>query len=523
MRALFSVLLLALTGCSVLFDGSGYVARDGAVDAAVDAGTDAPMHVCTPACGAGTFCAASGCLPCDGDHDGFVADPSCAMGTPYVDCDDGNAAIHPGAAPTCGNGIDESCGAMGPVGFPSDEIGFYATQEVALATGTVPSHLRVFGRTATGAIVLFDEDATTARTVWVGDVPLVDTPQTSTAMRWLDYIGDAPAAGEHYRYDALRDVAGQIHVALLREVSATELHLLDATVPTTGMPHGVDTHGPIDPSTLGLAMYTTAGDPALVRAGTNLYLGQPSRASESGGAIAPLVVTIGVDNMQFDITGHGGDTTSPWSGVSSGTAAAFPAPSGELLLWNGSLDTTATDELAHLAAGVVGRPALAQLMPPSGAEFLTAIVAPVSDGFDLFTMPCASSAPWSACPPSAAADGHLAIPVPTDPHLSAFSVGPSQLAIMFAPPMTMMGSDLLFAFVDTHDTSAGLAPFTMPAPGVAQISDTAMDAVLVARGTGAHPMALEVTLVYAYVRHIPAMPAALYVGGVHVCTGFGGL
>ncbi|MCA9291893.1 MAG: VCBS repeat-containing protein, partial [Phycisphaerales bacterium] len=51
-----------------------------------------------------------GCI--DGDADGYgdPASPACAF--PDLDCDDANAAVNPGAAEDCGNGIDDDCNGL---------------------------------------------------------------------------------------------------------------------------------------------------------------------------------------------------------------------------------------------------------------------------------------------------------------------------------------------------------------------------------------------------------------------------
>ncbi|HEY7465671.1 MAG TPA: putative metal-binding motif-containing protein, partial [Dehalococcoidia bacterium] len=46
-----------------------------------------------------------GCEASDADGDGYGA----GLRVDIDDCNDGNAAIHPGAADTAGNGVDEDC------------------------------------------------------------------------------------------------------------------------------------------------------------------------------------------------------------------------------------------------------------------------------------------------------------------------------------------------------------------------------------------------------------------------------
>ncbi len=61
------------------------------------------------ACAQGS-CGTPSCSCKDADGDGYYpsscSDPACAN---TGDCDDGNAAVHPGAQEVCGNGIDEDC------------------------------------------------------------------------------------------------------------------------------------------------------------------------------------------------------------------------------------------------------------------------------------------------------------------------------------------------------------------------------------------------------------------------------
>ncbi len=69
---------------------------------------------------------------CDDDQDGWCDASLIVVGTPIVcpkgqgDCDDTNAAIHPGQAEICGNGIDDNCDGLTDSGAdPSGCVAFY--------------------------------------------------------------------------------------------------------------------------------------------------------------------------------------------------------------------------------------------------------------------------------------------------------------------------------------------------------------------------------------------------------------
>jgi hypothetical protein len=74
---------------------------------------------------------------CDGKTDeGFDADgdgtPICAVSGKVADCDDKDPAVHPGAAETC-NGKDDDCNGTIDEGFDKDNDGFYACAHGTLA------------------------------------------------------------------------------------------------------------------------------------------------------------------------------------------------------------------------------------------------------------------------------------------------------------------------------------------------------------------------------------------------------
>ncbi|MCB9549607.1 MAG: putative metal-binding motif-containing protein [Myxococcales bacterium] len=99
-RALLPLLLAVAPGCDD--PGTAGPATIHGGDAAADA------RVATPDRGvedAEIFPdALPGCALADGDDDGYGTDPTCE----FVDCDDANRSIHPGAYEAC-NGVDDDC------------------------------------------------------------------------------------------------------------------------------------------------------------------------------------------------------------------------------------------------------------------------------------------------------------------------------------------------------------------------------------------------------------------------------
>lgn len=168
---IFTILTMALTGCSVVIDSNSYRGGDGgvadsAMDSPADSAMDAPPTGCTMTsdcggttaicdfmrnvcvqciddghcpglanrcnmrtntcemladcpmpCGGGTVCIAGTCRGCDEDRDSFFStEPLCAALAPAgqpLDCDDGDDTVYPGAETICGDGAINDCDAIG--------------------------------------------------------------------------------------------------------------------------------------------------------------------------------------------------------------------------------------------------------------------------------------------------------------------------------------------------------------------------------------------------------------------------
>lgn len=103
-------------------DGDGF-ARDGGVCGATDCADGAPgvNPAATEITGNGID---DDCNPAtvdcrDGDGDGYGSPGSASCAHGELDCNDGNAAVHPGAVEIPSNGVDEDCNAATPGGCSS--------------------------------------------------------------------------------------------------------------------------------------------------------------------------------------------------------------------------------------------------------------------------------------------------------------------------------------------------------------------------------------------------------------------
>ncbi len=528
MRALKVFLLVApavalLPACSLLFDGSRFSSgtpSDGGP--AIDGGTTGCAM--SSDCGTGARCVDLVCTPCDTDGDGFVAgDAACPPMGRMIDCDDGDPTRHPGAIPICGNGIDETCGAMIPF-FPADEIGFYAIQSVPVTPGRIPGRVRVFAQGPDDALVFFQLDDSRGTPVW-GPVPLAAEPESVANPQSIDVLHASLPIGE-IQYDAQRDPAGTVRfTALIAEDGAVPLKI--HTFSTDFLPSGM--HEDAGPSsfTIDLAMYPTfdvVGAPALVyarggAAGVGWFMGVPVRVTRVG---VPMqtIWTFGVDSTHFDRTG-GSYEPMDWA-VSDGSHALFPGEFNTQIGWNGSLDSTdALDETASISAGfpLTGRPGIVSLRAPTAAFRRTSVVLPRDLGFVVLTSDCTAGAPSSSCTFNPALGNSYDVAFGgSDPRLTSIPVGPTSLGMLF---VSNVGGDdeLRFAFVETEPPSADTMPFPLPSPGNGPIIDTDIDATI---RPGAAAGSVQVVLAYAYLRHISGFPATVSVGGARVCQGFGG-
>ncbi len=454
-----SLALATLSGCSLLFDGSGYRGGTsgggdgGGADAGADAGRDAGGALCTAArrmecgdtgalcdpatgactatctaaicealtpgsrchpdglaecvqcrtsadCGASRACSATyTCIDCDSDGDGWYADlPGCetmGVGLPR-DCNDGAANIYPGALPFCNNAVDESCGGGTVAGGLADELGLYDAVDVALPPATDrASRLRVFLRTAAGSVLVFFIAGDAERRPHTAEVDLPGRSATPPVQLATSLM--RTDSGRAYA-DAIRLPSGDVLAAMM-SVSGSRVVVNAGTVSVgTGAWTAFPQvlHDVAPPDRLG---FTPVGSIALVARMDTYFL---AIAATTTMMPATSLWALGANNSHIEQVGIGGVAARP-DVLSAGSAAGYPgmAP-GSYRFWGGrtgaGMDMT---EPANVMP-VGGDPMLlasGAVVAARGAgdDNRLAFLVPSPDRLYAFTIGCTTTAPLSSC------------------------------------------------------------------------------------------------------------------------------
>lgn len=527
--------LTALPACSLLFDGSPY--RGGAdIDADVtDVGTsDVPLPdgsmpgACTPSritecesssqfcdpttgscvatctnslcaaldparpicsanacvgcgedvdCGINGVCESGSCTDCDGDDDGFPrGDGACGRARPALprDCDDEAEDVYPGAIPTCNDDIDQSCTGGSVAGGLAVEFGRYAPIAIPIPAGAdLPSRLRVFMIGPARALAfLAAGDAN--QTIIVADVDLAaGTVTSSGSLLDILRIDDRRAA----QSDAIRLPDRNIAVSMLNATaSSAEIRRAEYDLAT----HTWDA----SQSTIPLGAADTAGfnqfgDAALVhRADGAEYVVTAARTTSvpSPQLFALRVGTAEVVNIAPAAVVT---ATRPWI-ESTGSAAVFASPGGEVRFWAGEAVAGDRTFVAGSATGAGNAStAAAATVRGSSDDERIAILAPSRTSIEAFTSDCSSGVPLAQCPafmPGANSPASYSLDNLMSPSIAATLVSSTAL-IVATTRMTSAGPEIGFVVVETGPLSNSLLelPVTVPISGTPR--DLAVDAL----------------------------------------------
>lgn len=532
---------LLVAGCSLAFDGSRFTGESAAVDGGdgIDTGVaDASIELdgggrdagssdgganrdgnvrptCTGVgtCGAGQYCNDGSCKPCDEDGDGFrVGVPECQRAGEPIDCNDSNPRVYPSAVPTCGNGVDESCGLMAP-GLPVTELGFLAVQEVSIPSGSEVGRLRVFARNNDQALV-FAQLNDGRRTPIFAEVPLAASavspvPNESISTRVHPDVGHGELA-----YDAVRSSDDAIHFALFMTNGGKVSSRL-TTFPKVG---GFSNLGGQEyPETLTWGMQV-AGEPALVQDGAQFVLGVPMRVPE-GTVSTPRIVAFGLSNSEVVVSGGVADDslTNRWS-VSDGRTAVFPGAGNSLLLWRGGrgfdhVNTVFSPEPTLGRVGVGTR--------DIGGIPRHSVIIPSASLVRVMSASCPWASPFGMC----AFDGLGA---------SSFapSYGPGGDPLLTSFMSDEGGFNFVHATRGAGDPVDGLAfghymltagrseLMPLPTDGMTgMIRDLDIDGYLERQPSAPSEERGTATLAYGWVRSGPS-GTRLFVGGIRACVGY---
>lgn len=577
-----AVAVAALPACSLAYDGGRYRGGASGEDAGTDAGPGPDLcdaarviacedmgEVCDPATGDCTdcldsvcvaldpdfpYCDAAGdgfcvecreaahceegdvcdedgfCLDCDDDDDGFPSSAAeCAGAMPAIprDCDDTNAAIHPGAVPICNNGIDESCSGGSVAGGLAVEAGLFRPFTVEVPPGVDrPSQLRVFALDASTALVFF-QAGDSARTPRYAEVTLGGDDVVSEDLE-AALGGVSLPDGGSLRADAIQQPNGRVVAAFMGgEGPQYEIvhAAFDRTARTWSPLLGTVSHMP---GTVGHAGFSPTGSPALLQRGAQFFFAVPATTTAVS---APQLFAIGVDNSHFEAVTRASTVAGgrPW--VESGAmAVGYPDASGNVRFWTGRTgilegdDGTVQGNVASLGGGVPAQAAVRTVRGGGSSFNRVAFVVPSPTGLEAFTMGCTDDVPLHECTTFAAgpdSPATYARPLGDDPRIAAALLSSTALGVVMTSVEPGGARTLRLGILETGPLSSSILAFPLAVPTDGMLFDLAMDADLTPDTTTPNPDDGMSTFMVAWASEVGAA-RRIRIGGIRSCIGYAG-
>lgn len=429
-------------------------------------------------CGASGLCESGACVECDGDDDGFPSDEGrCSEVRPLLprDCRNDDPSIYPGALPICNNTIDESCaGPEGIAGGLANEFGRYAPVSVPFPIGTDrPSRLRIF-MLEPGRALIFLVAGNAGRTVSIAFANLDEgTIESNETLE--DILGSS--GFPLVRSDAIRLPNGNPLIAMFSSSGANAQVIRAEYDVASGEWASSTTNHPLDGAFL--TGFSQTGDAALVRRadGNEYVVTAGTTAAEPD---EPRVFAFGIDMASVLSVAPPGTITSPRPWIeSTGDAAVFASPTGEVRFWTGEAGGGDQSRVARTLTAPVGGGAFVPVR--NGSEFnRIAFLVPTVSTLEAFTLGCTTSDPLHQCTTLApGTDSPNSYPLNNVAQPSIAAVRLSSTALVAAVTrMDPGGPRIGFYVVETEPLSLSLLelPATVPIDGTPL--DVAVDALL---------------------------------------------